>query len=153
MPESATILGTVRKGKALISAADRFGIIGLVLAVEAVLVESLVIRRNTVAGWLVFADSMACPLLKEQATAYFAIRSEDILNCESSKILKESPKLLTELMIEISRSPDDNRFGDERNMLVDKMRKRLHERGLDVDGSKEMLISRLQESNKRQRTE
>jgi len=149
IPKSATILN---KGKDIISAADRFGIVGLKLAVEAILVESLVLRINTVADWLVFADSKTCPLLKEQATAYFASRSADILKCESSKLLKESPKLLTELLIEASKSSNESHFSGG-NASVDEMRKKLHARGLGVDGSKETLISRLQESNKRQRME
>mmetsp|Transcript_18728 Transcript_18728/g.45031 ORF Transcript_18728/g.45031 Transcript_18728/m.45031 type:complete len:370 (+) Transcript_18728:518-1627(+) len=149
IPESKTIMD---EGKDIISAADRFGIVGLKLAVEAVLVESSVVRSHTVADWLVFADSKTCPLLKEQATAYFASRSADILKCESSKLLKESPKLLTELLIEASKSSNESHFSGG-NASVDEMRKKLHARGLGVDGSKETLISRLQESNKRQRTE
>eukprot|EP00578_Thalassiosira_sp_NH16_P027645 CAMPEP_0181101840 /NCGR_PEP_ID=MMETSP1071-20121207/13981_1 /TAXON_ID=35127 /ORGANISM="Thalassiosira sp., Strain NH16" /LENGTH=220 /DNA_ID=CAMNT_0023184743 /DNA_START=292 /DNA_END=954 /DNA_ORIENTATION=- len=150
VPDSTEI---VDEGKCIITAADRFGIVGLKLAVEAVLVESLVIHKSNVADWLVFADSKTCPLLKEHATAYFASRSVDILNCDTSKQLKESPKLLTELMIEITKSSSNNRFGDENNVSVNDLRKQLYERGLDVDGSKEMLISCLQESNKKQRNE
>ena len=70
-----------------------------------------------------------------------------------SEQLKESPKLLFELMAEISKSSKgDKRFvSKESSTSVDELRKKLHEKGLEVDGSK--LISRLQESNKRQRTE
>lgn len=142
-------------GEDIIDAADRYGIVGLKLAVERALVESLVIDSSTVAKWLIFADSKNCPLLKEQATAYFVSRSKDILNHESSKELKESPKLLTELMREIYETANiDSRFDNSgRNMSVDELRKKLDEKDLDVDGSKEMLVSRLEESNKRQRIE
>ena len=146
IPDSTTILD---KGKDIITAADRFGIVELKLAVESALVDSLVIHTSNVADWLVFADSKTCPLLKEHATAYFTSRSVDILNCESSTLLTESRKLLTELMIEVAKNSSANRFSHEGNMSVDELRQKLRERGLDVDGSKEMLISRLQESNKR----
>ena len=141
------------QGKEIIDAANKYGISGLKLAVETVLVESLVITKGNVADWLIFADAKICPLLKEQAVAYFVSRPEDILNSDSSKQLKESPKLLTELMLEVSKSSNGDRFVDSKYQLVDELRRQLHEKGLDTDGSKEMLVSRLQESNKRQRTE
>ena len=52
-------------------------------------------------------------------------------------------------------SNPDNCFEPYGKMSVDELRKALDENGLDVDGSKEMLVSRLDESNsnKRQRTE
>ena len=58
-------------------------------------------------------------------------------------------------MVEVSNSSyNDPRFANSgMNMSVNELRKKLDEEGLDVDGSKETLISRLQESNKRQRAE
>jgi len=153
VPDTSTIMASTNS-KDIIAAANRFGVIGLKLAAETALVESSVVTTENVADWLIFADSKTCPLLKEQATACFVSRSEDVLNSESSKYLKESPKLLTELMMEISKSANKaTSFGDGRNVSVNDLREQLHEKGLDVDGSKEMLIARLETSNKRQRTE
>ena len=56
----------------------------------------------------------------------------------------------------IAISSDANDCIDQTNrMSVNELRKALDEKDLDVDGSKEMLVSRLGESNanKRQRTE
>jgi len=142
-------------GKSIIDAANRYGVVGLKLAVETILVESLLITKSNVSDWLLFADAKMCPLLKEQAVSYFVARAGDLLKEESSKKLKESPKLMEELMLEISNSAtNDTRFSNTgRNMSVNELRKKLDEKGLDVDGSKEIMLSRLESSNKRQRSE
>mmetsp|Transcript_11454 Transcript_11454/g.25142 ORF Transcript_11454/g.25142 Transcript_11454/m.25142 type:complete len:373 (+) Transcript_11454:297-1415(+) len=153
VPDTSTIMASTNS-KDIIAAANRFGVIGLKLAAETALVESSVVTTENVADWLIFADSKTCPLLKEQAIAFIVSRSEDVLNSESSKHLKESPKLLTELVLEISKSANiATPFDVGRNVSVNDLRGQLHDEGLDVDGSKEMLIARLQTSNKRQRTE
>ena len=141
-------------GKDIIEAANRYGIIGLKLAVETALVERCVITIDNVVDWILFADAKTCPLLKEYATNYFVAHATDVLNSDSSKKLKESPQLLSELLL-ASNSPKNDCFEQTRRMSVDQLRKALNEKGLDVDGSKEMLVSRLDESNanKRQRTE
>ena len=65
---------------------------------------------------------------------------------DSSKMPKESPKLLDEIMIAISNDP--NNFIDETDtMTVNELRMNLNNNGLDVDGSKEMLVSPLNESD------
>ena len=90
-------------GKEILDAADRFGLVGLKMQVETALVEMLVIDEENVAEWLIFSDAKTCALLKEYALSYFVARSEDILNTNLSDQLKESPKLLLELMREISK--------------------------------------------------
>jgi hypothetical protein len=60
--------------------------------------------------------------------------------------LNKSPKLLRELLIE----KDKTQFGEKSSF---ELRNELGKRGLDVDGSKKMLLSRLEDWNKRQRTE
>ena len=146
---------TIDFGKELIVTADKYGIIGLKLAVETTLVEALLIDHKNVADWLLFADSMNCALLKEHATSYFVARAVDLINSEYVSKLNESPKIMNELMKEVSTVlVDDSRYDNAgRNMSVNELRKKLDVEGLDVDGSKETLISRLNDCNKRQRTE
>ena len=148
LPDSVTI----DTGKELVIAADRYGVPGLKLAVETTLVQTLMLRQNNFADWLMFADSMALPLLKEHAVSYFVARAPDLINSGHMELLNQSPKLMNELMVEVSTSlTNDSRFGNTgRNMSVNELRKTLDEQGLDVDGSKKMLVSRYQE-NKRQR--
>lgn len=82
-------------------------------------------------------------------------RAADLVDSKWSKELNESPRIMNELVKEIStRLANDPRFNDTgMSMTVNELRKNLHKKDLDVDGSKEMLISRLNESNNRQRTE
>ena len=154
--ETIMIGGYDNIGKDIIDAADRFGIVSLKLAVETILVENLVLCKENVAEWIVFAESKTCPLIKEAAIAFFIARSKDLLHSESTReVFKDSPELMAELMEEMSNRMDtDTRFdGREGSMSVIELRKKLGEEGLDLDGSKEILVTRLEESNKRQRTE
>ena len=71
----------------------------------------------------------------------------DALKSEHSKPLKESGELLAEILMLVSNSNEDRE-----TLAVNELRLELSKRKLDVDGSKEVLISRLEEA-KRQRTE
>ena len=57
--------------KGLITVTARFGVPGPKMAVESTLVQALILRNNNVTDWLLFADAMTCPLLKEHAMSYF----------------------------------------------------------------------------------
>ena len=149
-------IDTIRKnGMKIIEAADKFGVIPLKLAIETELVRNLLIKRFNVTNYLIFAEAKTCSLLKEAAMSYFVTRATDLLNSETREKLSESPDLLIELMTEMSKRNDtDTRFGEYSNLSVSELRKRLVDEELDIDGSKESLVSRLQESaKKRQRTE
>ena len=113
--------------------------------------KSLVIDIDNFADWLTFADAKTCALLKEEATCFFLSRLEDILDSSASKKLKESTMLMTELMMEMARDAKSNNcFDSMQSSSVGKLREKLCEKGLDFDGSKQMLISCLRESNIRE---
>ncbi|KAL9187250.1 hypothetical protein ACHAXT_001353 [Thalassiosira profunda] len=137
-------------GKEFIEIANRYGVVSLKLLVEKLVVEKHLVCVENVVDWLLFADAKTCPLLKEHATNYCSVMMKDILNHESSTKLTESPKLLSELMVAFSSTEPDDRFG-ETSMTVSELRDKLEEKGLDLDGSREMLVSRLNAANKRQR--
>ena len=143
------------QGIHIIKASNRYGVVGLKIAVERALVQSLVLHHNSIVDWLIFSDSMTCPLLKEYAISYIAARSDDIMASNKWNDLKQCPDLLGEIISVVSnKSTSDKRFDSTGiNMSVTELREKLEEKGLDIDGSKEMLISRLDESKKRQRTE
>ncbi|KAL9183082.1 hypothetical protein ACHAXT_004869 [Thalassiosira profunda] len=131
------------KGKAIIESANRYEIVGLKMAVENSLVEQRAVNLENAADWLVFADANTCPLLKEHALAYVASRAKDVLAHESSANLKESPKLMEELVLAMSKDQSNGRFPQADELSVDELRAELAARGRDVDGSKETLASRL----------
>ena len=100
---------------------------------------------------------MTCPLLKEYAIPFFVSRANDLVQSDSFEKLHQSVELTKELMTAIAKNSknsivieSDSGFG---TMTVNSLRKKLSEKGLGLDGSKEMLISRLESSNKRPREE
>jgi len=131
-------------GMALIDAADRYELVDLKMIVEHVLVRERILRTDNVCDYILFADAKSCPLLKEYATTYLLLNAEDVLKSEHSKRLKESGELLAEMLMQVSSSSAST-------LTVNELRLELGKRQLDVDGSKEVLMSRLEEA-KRQRT-
>ena len=132
-------------GKELIDAANRFELVELKLAIEKVLVCERILNKANVADYILFADAQSCPLLKEYAISYFLLHAKEILNSGYSRCLRESGELLSEIIKLMADKGEDG-------MDVNELRVELSKRELDVDGSKEALMSRLKEA-KRQRTD
>ena len=95
--------------------------------------------------YILFADAKSCPLLKEYGITFLRMNAKAVLKSEHSLRLRESNELLTEVVV-LSNEVDET-------LNVNELRKELGKRKLDVDGSKEVLLSRLEIANKRQRTE
>ena len=76
----------------------------------------------------------------------FLARSEDVLASGAFTQLGQSPKLMQELFASVGRGVAAvNRDGDGiGSMQVYKLRKLLRKKKLDVDGSKAMLVARLE---------
>jgi len=135
----------------IIDACDKFDVVGLKIATENALVRNRVITVDDVAEWIHFAHSKTCPLLKEYALSYFVACYRDVLKTEAYKSMKQCPRLMEEAMIAVYTTfngVEDERLGQtRRNFSVDELRNDLGKVGLDVDGSKEMLLSRLDNRN------
>lgn len=138
----------VEHAKEIIDAADKYSVVGLKLEAEAILVSSHSINTSNVVEYILFADAHNCALLKEYAMSYFVSRSEDIMRSKSFSDLALSNDLMRELWSATGRggvaaTSDGN---DLRRVPVFKLLQMLAEKGLDVDGSKEMLVARLESS-------
>ena len=131
--------------KDLINACDKYDLVGLKHAAESYLVRTCVINIDNVVEWMQFADAKTCPLLKEYAMSYFAARGRDVLKTESYKNLRESPRLMEEIML-ASMDVDERYQGTDGMLSVDELRAKLGSLGMDVDGSKEILLNRLSDS-------
>ena len=125
-------------------AGNFWGVQGLKLAAETALVQSRSITLSNVVKYLLFADANECALLKECALAAIKARTRDVMLHESFLKLQESPALLTEVL-HIVKPPLIEGGHDLNRMSVGELRKRLEEKGLDVDGSKGLLVKRLQD--------
>ena len=134
-------------GKELIDAANRYELTGLKMTVEHALVRERILTMENVSDYILFADAQSCPLLKEYAITYFLLNAREVLKSEHSQCLRESGELLSEIMMIMT---DNNTDGE--TLSVNELRLELGKRKLDVDGSKEALLSRLEKA-KRQRTE
>ena len=84
---------------------------------------------------------------------FFVKNTEEVMVSEGYEQVKESPAVLTELVAAMasgskkrpaSSGADAGR--DFKRMRVATLRQKLDNKGLDVDGSKEMLVSRLEEA-------
>lgn len=130
----------------IIDAANYFGIVQLKLSIESSLVKVLSFNPENVTKYILFADAMTCPLLKERAVSYFVSRAKDIMKNESSARLCESTDLMQELMLAILDDDDTDRRFDTGYMAmpVEVIREKLSVYSLDLDGTKEVLADRLE---------
>mmetsp|Transcript_20447 Transcript_20447/g.35144 ORF Transcript_20447/g.35144 Transcript_20447/m.35144 type:complete len:261 (+) Transcript_20447:720-1502(+) len=141
--------------KELIDAADRYNITHLKIMVETYAIQECIIDTKNVSDIILFADAKTCPLLKEFAMSYFVDRARDILESKHSVELQKSARLMKELMVAIlDKSSNDEVFraNDLSKMTVCALRNSLALLKLDVDGSKEILVSRLENFKKGQST-
>ena len=136
-------------GKELIDAANKYELVELKLLVENFMVRERIMTKKNVVDYILFADAQCCPLLKEYAISYFLMHRRELLKSNESKCLKESGELLSEIILLMNHGDE----GDDSkcSMTVNELRKELGKRKLDVDGSRDALVSRLEEA-KRQRT-
>ena len=137
------------EARTLIQAADRFGVTGLKLSAEAELASSGINIENC-AELILFADGTNCAMLKEAAVDYFVANPADVMASEGYDEVKESSDIVQELMLAMAadkkkkRPASDVGNDDIKRMRVSNLRQKLDEKGLDVDGSKDMLVARLE---------
>ena len=134
--------------KDLISAADKYGISHLKLAAEACFVKFTEIDLENVMEHLLYADAMNCALLKEAVMDFVVGNKMEILQ---KKTLQGAPEgLLTDMLAAMARMDNENpnsavggsvQFG---GLRISDLRRQVHGRGLDVDGSRETLIAALE---------
>ena len=130
--------------KEIINAANRYGVATLKLEAEAFLVEGTTFTLENVMEHLIYADSMNCALLKEAAMDYIAENRTKVIGKIS---FNDAPgNLMNDLLTAVVRGEReaDNAENDEYQFTtVNELRRKSHEKGLEVDGSREMLISAL----------
>ena len=139
-----------KHGKGLIDLANRYEIAGFKMTIENILVKERIMDKKNVVDYILFADAQCCPLLKEYAICFFLMHHKEILKSEHSKCLRDSGELMTEIMLLMNHTDDDD--SDSECMTVNDLRQELGERKLDVEGSRDALVARLERA-KRQKTE
>ena len=126
-----------KNAQAIIDAADKYGAIYLKLEAEASLVSTTDFTIDNVKDLLLYADERNCALLKEAAMDFLVKNKDEVLENVTFGGL-----VLGDLMTDLLAA-----FEMKEDMRVSALRKTLHEKGLDVDGSREAMIARLRESS------
>ncbi|EJK48271.1 hypothetical protein THAOC_32950 [Thalassiosira oceanica] len=135
--------------KAVIEAADRFGIVNLKLQAEAVLTERTEIKVDNLLDNLLYANSKNLALFQENIMDFVAENGDNVIGNVSFDDVPGN--LMSDLLTAFSQgkkatgssAPDD----DLKLMRVVELRKRLHDKGLCVDGSRETMIALLRENS------
>jgi hypothetical protein len=128
----------VLQARDVIDAADKYGVVNLKLEAEASLVEGTTFTIENVMELLLYADSKNLALLKEAAIGYMAENRDEVL--EKLSFTDVPGTLVRDVRNNGTNVHVDNQYNALR---ISELRKRAHEKGLNVDGSREMLIAAL----------
>ena len=135
--------------KDIIDAADKYSIVNMKLEAEAAFVKSIKITMDTAMDNLLYADAKNCALLKETVMDFLAENSTEAIEKIS---FKDVPgHVVKDLLVVISRNgkkeASDTAAADELTTLrVSDLRRKLAEKGLNVDGSREAMIESIKNS-------
>ena len=154
----------VEQYEEIIDVADKYGIIGLKLQAEAAKICSLTIdssASNELIEHLRFAYSKNCALLKEHLTSIYTSKFDDLVRSSSFDELAKSPDILRDLMIAVADYKEKSVLSgvsflsargytvteekDRNDSTVNDLIGELIDLELDIDGTKETLIARLDE--------
>jgi hypothetical protein len=135
--------------KEIIDAANRYGVVSLKLEAEAYFVGNTLFTLENVMEHLMYADSMNCALLKEAAMDFIIENSAEVMDKITVNDLL-TPTLIRDVLAAVSRREKklggrDGDGGDSKfnSMRICELRRESYEKGLNVDGSREMLIAAL----------
>ncbi|EJK57614.1 hypothetical protein THAOC_22322 [Thalassiosira oceanica] len=140
--------------KDIIEAADRFGIVSLKLEAEACYVDTVELTLDNIVELVTYADSKNLALLKEHCLDYLS--SANKIEVAKKVSFDDIPShLMRDLMVSLARREGEGSSeGDTLStMRVSQLRHLAHEKGLTVDGSREMLIDAIKESEEGDETE
>mmetsp|Transcript_7734 Transcript_7734/g.11120 ORF Transcript_7734/g.11120 Transcript_7734/m.11120 type:complete len:225 (+) Transcript_7734:582-1256(+) len=135
---------------AILEVANRFGCFRLkTLAANEIINRG--VTTDNAAGMLLFADAQSCALLREKAIEVFVGNPKSVMASPGWSKIADSLDLTKDLMQLLVDSTGDckgtNCEGPFTNLGVADLRKKLHEKDLDVDGTRKMLVCRLNEAD------
>jgi hypothetical protein len=131
----------------IINAADKYGITNLKLEAEAVYVSSIKITCENVLDNLHHAHSKNCALLKEEVVDFIEENAAEIL--ELGKLKDDAPDISHDVLAVVARKKKMDRSSIEfSTMHISDLRREADRKGLDVDGSREMLVAAIKDDDK-----
>ena len=134
--------------KKIIDATDRYGVVNLKLEAEAAFVTSETFTFENAIDNLLYADARNCALLKEAVMDFISENRKEAtekltFNNVPGHVI---PDLLTAVNRDDSKGSTSTDANDFSMMRVSTLRKMLHKKGLDVDGSRETMIATLKDN-------
>ncbi|KAL7501050.1 hypothetical protein ACHAWT_009205 [Skeletonema menzelii] len=132
--------------KELICAADKYGVTNLKLEAEVWYVNNEKITIDNVIDKLLYADAKNCALLKESVMDFIVENKETVMQQERLSFQDVPGDVIKELLAAVSRhDKEKSSSSHDGNMRISDLREKLHDKGLDIDGSREALIAKLKE--------
>jgi hypothetical protein len=134
--------------KELVDAADKYGVVSLKLETEASFVKGTDFMIENVMEHLLYAESKNLALLKEAAMVYIVENKAEVIK-KMSFVDMVPGTLMRDLLVATARGErnvggaDVNVESQYDSLRISELRKKSYEKGLNVDGSREMLIAAL----------
>ena len=134
----------------MIEVADKYGLTNLKLRAEIFFVGTVYIEFDNFMEYLQFAKSKNCYLLQEAVMDFIV---ENKIRILEKKMLEGAPDNITYNILssmarrEIERATTSKKNSSFSFMSLSELRRQAHARGLEVDGSREMLISALKRAS------
>lgn len=126
--------------KEMLEAADKYGLSNLKIEAEGWYVKTLSLRTENAVEVLAYAIDMNCFLLKEVANKFIKDHSKEILSSDSGKMIRGRKTLMSDVLDVLVSTG-----GEDQQPQLNTLRIELDRQGKEFDGSREMLIARLQE--------
>lgn len=131
----------------ILDIANKYGVTGLKLQAEAHLVAATKFDTQNLLEILNFADATSCALLKEAAMLYATENPSEIVKNVPMDHFPEG--LAKDIFVAMAgRETKKQAVRELSTMSVGELRHKAHARGIDMDGSREMLISSLTQHDK-----
>ena len=130
--------------KDIIDAANKYSIVNLKLAAEAAYVQSTEISLDNAMDYLLYADSKSLALLKEAVMNFLA---ENPYEAADHILFTDCPgHVMKDLLIAFGRSSKKDagtKIDELTTLSVSALRRKLDKMGLEVDGSREVMIESI----------
>ena len=129
----------------LLKLADKYGVVNLKMLIEARIVEnSALLSVESCVDLLLLSESHNCALLREASMNVLVENMQHIISSGGLAELAQSPSLMQEVVIfQANLGRNDEKAHLLGSLGVSALRKLAHERGLEVDGSRQVLVKRL----------
>ena len=143
--------------KSLIDAADKYGVVNLKLEAEVWYVHATKLSTNNLIDNLLYADAKNLALLKEAVMDYTVKNKKKVIKKVSfenvpGNIYKDLLMAVSRVLDESDEDDSDNEEEEEgvdySSMGIGVLRRKLDQKGVDIDGSRDTLIAALKEQNK-----